>query len=439
MELNRRVFMQRLGALGVGATVAGTLIDQVVEELVAADRAAARGAVPTGTGIRGRVVVVGGGMGGTTAARYLRRWGGDRVRVTLVERNPVYTSNIMSNAVLTGQRTLSSLEYSHATLRDRYGVQVMHRQAVAVDPGARRVRLGNGTELGYDRLVLAPGLVFDPLPGLTAADYQTRFPHAWQAGPQTTLLRRQLAAMPVGGTFVMTIPPAPYRCPPGPYERACLVADWLKHNKPGSRVVVLDANPGIVAEPHSFTQGFTQIHAGVVDYVPGAVIDHVDPATRTVVTSAGDFQWDVFNPIPPHRAGKIATSAGLVNVSDRWVGVDVLSYASTVQPRIHVLGDAIGTTMPKSGHMANAQGKVVAAAVTRLLAGKPVNRAPATSSACYSPITMRTASWLTAVFQYDPATATMKASSIGEAPSITAANYSEMSKWFTGLMRDTFA
>jgi hypothetical protein len=285
---------------------------------------------------------------------------------------------------------------------------------------------------------VAPGLAFDALPGLTVSDYATRFPHAWSAGDQTTLLRDQLRAMPAGGTFVMTIPPAPYRCPPGPYERACLVADWLTKNKPGSTVVVLDANAKILAEPVNFGRAFNEIHAGVIQYVPNAVIDHIDPGTKTVYTSAGTFTADVLNPIPPHRAAGIARKAGLVNVDDRWAGVDVLSYESTARRGIHVLGDAIGTTMPKSGHMANAQGKVAADAIIRSLRGQAPDPAPATSSACFSPVTMSTASWLTAVFQYDAATRTMVPSASAEAPSISSRNYRDMSKWFDGLMDDSF-
>ncbi|MFN8080086.1 MAG: FAD/NAD(P)-binding oxidoreductase [Kineosporiaceae bacterium] len=439
MSVSRRQFVQNLGALSALGLTAGLAGRLPTSEAATGARSVPATTVPTGTGISGRVVVIGGGMAGTSVARYLRLWGGDKVQVTLVERNAAYTSNIMSNGVLTGQSTMSTLRYSHATLASRYGVSVVTAEAQAVDAGARTVRLSTGSSVPYDRLVVAPGLVFDALPGLSAGDYDTRFPHAWQAGAQTTLLRQQLLAMPAKGTYVMTIPAAPYRCPPGPYERACLVADWLKKNKPGSKVVVLDANPKIIAEPIAFGHAFTATHAGVVQYVPNAMIDHVDAARRTVYTSAGNFTADVLNPIPPHRAGAIAQNAGLVNVGGRWAGVDVLSYESTAVPGIHVIGDTIGTTQPKSGHMANAQGKVAADAITRLLSGQPVGTAPVTSSACYSPITMSTASWLTGVFQYDPATKTMVTTSISEAPSVTAGNYSDMSKWFRGLMNDTFA
>jgi len=351
MTLSRRDFAGLLGLTGASVAIGRTLVPDPVAlaatEQVTANPAAA---VPS-TGVKGRVVVVGGGMGGTSTARYLRMWGGSGLQVTLVEPSAAYTSNIMSNLVLTGQRTVSSLRYSYAALQSTYGVTVLGTSATGVDPAAKRVQLANGSTLSYDRLVLAPGIVFDPLPGLTTADYDSRFPHAWQAGAQTTLLRNQLTAMRPGGTFVMTIPAAPYRCPPGPYERACVVADWLKRNKPGSTVVVLDANPKIMAEPIAFTEAFTRIHAGTIRYVPNAVIDHVDAATRTVSTSAGAFRADVLNPIPPHRAGTIAQRTGLTTVGGgRWAGVDVLTYESTVAPGVHVVGDAIGTTQPKSGH-----------------------------------------------------------------------------------------
>ncbi len=435
-HLSRRSFVGLVGATGAVAAVGRGLTGEPT-------LAAAANPVPT-TGVSGRVVVVGGGMGGTSVARYLRMWGGTGLQVTLVEPNAAYTSNIMSNMVLTGQRTLTSLQYSYAALKSTYGVDVKATSAKALDPSAKTVLLGDNTSIPYDRVVLAPGIVFDALPGLTTADYDTRFPHAWQAGPQTTLLRTQLQAMKPGGTVVMTIPKAPYRCPPGPYERACLIADWVKKNKPGGKVLVLDANPGVTAEPIAFTEAFTKIHAGTITYVANAAVDHVDVATRQVfytvggATSPSSATFDVFNPIPPHRAGRIAQDAGLVPAGGRWVGVDVLSYEVPSSPGVHVIGDAIGTTQPKSGHMANAQAKVAADAIVRLFGGRALDPAPATSSACYSPITMSTASWLTAVFHYDPATRTMQVKSIGEAPAITRGNFSQMNKWFTGLMADTF-
>ncbi len=435
MSMNRRQFVQNLSLAGVGALVVGPALgDRWGSQLPSTTNSL----VPSNTGISGRVVVIGGGMAGASVAKYLRLWGGTSVQVTLVERNAAYTSNIMSNGVLTGQRTISSLRYQYSSLTSTYGVNLVTAEAIGIDPSAKTVRLSTGGNLPYDRLVVAPGLSWDAIPGLSESDYDTRFPHAWQGGPQTTLLRQQLTAMAPGGTFIMTIPAAPYRCPPGPYERACLVADWLKKNRPGSRVIVLDANPKIMAEPNAFTQAFTVIHKGVIQYVPNAVIDHIDPTSKTVHTSAGAFSGTVLNPIPPHRAGVIAQQAGLITVAGRWAGVDVLSYESAAAPGIHVLGDAIGTTMPKSGHAANAQAKVAADAITRLLAGLPVDQAPATSSACYSPITMSTASWLTGIYHYDAATRTMKLAQLAESPTIDNHNYEDMSKWFSGLMADSF-
>lgn len=433
MKLNRREFVQYVSALGISAAVAEAFFDRSAW----AQRTAP--SVPTNTGISGKVVVVGGGMGGATAAKFLRLWGGDKVEVSLVERDASYTSNIMSNLVLNGQKTIAGLQYNYSTLASRYGVKVVKGEVVGIDPAAKMVSLAGGSRLPYDRLVLAPGVEFDLIPGIESEANQALFPHAWKAGAQTNVLRNQLLAMPAGGTFIMTIPLAPYRCPPGPYERACVVADWLKTNKPGSKVIVLDANPGITAEPVGFNRAFTQTHKGVIEYIPSAAISSIDPSTKTVLTTAGNFKGNVINPIPPHRAGKIAQTAGLVSVAGRWAGVDVLSYESLVVPNIHVIGDAIGTTQPKSGHIANAEAKVCADAITKLLVGKQPDPSPVTNSACYSPITATTASWLTAVFQYDPASKTMKVRSIAEAEAATSNNYSQMGKWFAGLMRDSFA
>ena len=413
-----------------------------------------------------RVVVVGGGMAGMTAAKYLRLWGGTGVSVTLVEPDAVYTSSIMSNLVLTGGRNLASLQFTRATLASRYGVVNRAGSVVAVNVAAHTVTLADGSSLPYDRLVLAPGVSFDDAHGLTQADYDTRTPHAWRAGAQTTLLRDQVAAMKNGDTFVMTIPKAPYRCPPGPYERACVVADYLKRSKgPACRVLVLDQNLSIQAETHTFETAFTQIHAGVIQYVAGASDIRIDAATKIVryVDALGAVQAvqaRVVNPIVAHRAtgsqaGGWLASAGLNNGPEgRWANVDVLSYASTAAGAgdIHVIGDAAQTGMPKAGHVANQEAKICADAILRLLAGGAPDPKPVANSACYSPITSTTASWLTAVYQYDSVDARMKIASQGgqllingvpatatEAASISQDHYKDMGKWFTTLMGDTTA
>ena len=411
-----------------------------------------------------QVVVIGGGMAGMTAAKYLRLWGGRGVRVTLVEPEALYTSNIMSNLVLNGSRNVASLQFKRDALARKYGVVLRPGAVTAIDPAARRVTLADATTLAYDRLVLAPGVSFDEAYGLTQADYDARTPHAWRAGAQTTLLADQISAMSNGGTFVMTIPKAPYRCPPGPYERACVVADWLKKNKgPACRVIVLDENASIQAERHTFELAFSQIHAGIIQYLPATTGIAIDAATRRVsfVDQLGapqSVQAQVVNPIPPHRAAGSAAGgwlakAGLANGTDgRWAVVDVLSYESTAPgcTGIHVIGDASSCGMPKAGHVANQEGKICADAIVRLLGNTAPDPQPVANSACFSPITASTASWLSAVYQYDATERKMKVASNGgkivvdgapavptEAAKIDSDNFKNMGTWFTTLMGDT--
>lgn len=439
--VKRRDFIKMAGAAGLGLTTAGWHMLAAADEKRRRTSSTTTATVPANTGIKGRVVVVGGGMAGATVAKYLRLWGGSGVDVTLIERESAYSSNIMSNLVLNGSRNMSSLQYGYGNLASRYGVKMVKGEVATIDPVGRAVTLTGGTRYAYDRLVVAPGVDFDILPGLETAAAQAAVPHAWKAGPQTTALRNMITAMPSGGVFVMSIPAKPYRCPPGPYERACVVADWLKRNRPGSKVIVLDANPGITAEVHSFTDAFYNVHAGVIEYQPNVAINSVDAATLTVNTSAGNIRGNVLNLIPPHRAGKVVTANGLADAGGKWTSVDVLSYEARVAPGIHVIGDASATTQPKAGHIANQEAKVCADAILRLFAGQALDPAPHTNSACYSPITFETASWLTANFAYDPTTKTMQpvAASSGEAASRSKDNFEEMNKWFAALMGDSFA
>lgn len=419
------------------------------------------------TGLSGqRIVVAGGGMAGMSAAKYLRLWGGSGVQVTLVEPDAVYTSSIMSNLVLNGSRSIDSLRFKRDALTTKYGVVRRPGQVVAVDASARTVTLSDKSVLAYDRLVLAPGVSFDDAYGLTQADYETRTPHAWRAGAQTTLLRNQVAAMRNGDIFVMTIPKSPYRCPPGPYERACVVADYLKRVKgPNCKVLVLDENLTIQAERHTFELAFSTLHAGVIEYVPGVSHIVIDPTTKRVsyVDPVGGTQVvpaRVVNPIVPHRASGSAAGgwlaqAGLNNSADgRWASVDVLSYESTAPGAqgIHVIGDAASCGMPKAGHVANQEAKICADAILRLLAGGQPFAQPVANSACFSPITATKASWLTAVYQYDATERKMKIASNGgqtlvnglpaaatESSSIDGDNFENMSIWFRTLMSDTTA
>lgn len=395
---------------------------------------------PSAGPVKSRVIVVGGGMAGATAAKYLRLWG-DGIEVTLIERANGYTSHIMSSLVLSGQRTLGSLAYTHDKLATRYGVNTVFGDVVAIDPVAVKVTLASGQELSADRIVLAPGIAFDDVPGLGTSD---RMPHAWQAGTQTTLLANQLASMGTGGTAILSIPKVPYRCPPGPYERACLIADWMKVNKPRGKLIVLDANPDFVAEKENFSSAFYGLHANVIEYVPNAEVTLVDPTTMRLFTTQGTFTGEVVNLIPRQKAGGLVIQQGLANASEgRFAGVDVLSYASTVAGagKVHIIGDSSATTQPKAGHIANQEAKVCADAISRLLSGLQPDPAPVTHSACYSTITMSQASWLTAAFQYDPASATMKVVPASSAASAgwDSGNFREMGTWFNALMADTFA
>lgn len=415
--------MQRRAVIQLGAAMAA---------LPAIVRAA-----PPPVQAKARVIVIGGGMAGASVAKYLRLWG-DAVDVTLVERNPKYLSCIMSNLVLTGQRTMASLSFGYDALQQRHGVRVIFDDVVEVDPVAATVRLASGSRLAADRIVLAPGIEFDAVPGLTEPD---RMPHAWKAGPQTTLLAKQLAAMPANGVFALTVPKAPYRCPPGPYERACLIADWLKANKPRAKLIVLDANPDIVTEKENFAKAFSGLHRAIIEYRAGVEINSVDPAQMMLHTSGGAVRADVVNLIPPQRAGSLVSAAGLATATGgRFAPVDVLSYASAVAPKVHVIGDASATTQPKAGHIGNQEAKVCADALVRIFAGGQPDPAPVTNSACYSTITRSQAGWLNAVFQYDEPSKTMVAApaSMAASQGWSEKNFKQMTKWFDALMADTF-
>ena len=356
----------------------------------------------------GRVVIVGGGFGGATTARYLRIWGGN-VDVTLVERNASFVSCPMSNLVVGGYKQIGDITRSYEGLK-AMGVKVMQGEVVAVDVGSKKVRLASGAELPFDRLVLSPGVDFmnDQVGGLTAALDSGRVVHGWKAGPQTVALRKQLMDMPDGGVFAMSIPKAPYRCPPGPYERACMVASYLKTAKPKSKVLVLDANPEITSKKGLFERAFAQHYAGIIEYRPNAELREVSGTVAKFEFE--DVKADVLNVIPPQRAGDIARTAGLVNVNNRWVGMDWLTMEASAAKGIHVLGDATfsAPAMPKSGHMANQHAKVAAAAIIQLLKGEPVSATPVVMNTCYSFVTAKDVVHVASVHQYDTKDKTFK-------------------------------
>ena len=442
--MNRRNFISTMGLSGLGLLTLSSL-PAFAEEFISP----VQFPVPTNTGISGDIVIVGGGMAGATIAKYLRLWGGDKVNVTLVEKNTTYISNIMSNTVLTGQRKIESLYYAYDVLTGHYGVKLIKQEVTKIN--ADSIELADGiSSLSFDRLVVAPGLDFDLMPGMKSlSEYEISIPHAWRAGPQTTLLRNQLVNMTDGDPVVIAIPLMPFRCPPGPYERTCVIADWLKTHKPNSKVIVLDANANIVVEKDNFSNAFTGIHAGYVDYRPSSIVTNIDSSTRTVEYTQGlspdikSITAGILNPIPPQRAPQLLVDAGLVE--GRFAPVDVLSYESTKKPNIHVIGDASLTTMPKAGHIANQEAKTCADAIIRLLQDQDPDPSPVTNSACFTPITATEATWLSAVYQYDAVGKKMVIPNYHNAGTPLAAtapstkNYQDMLGWFDSLMGDTFA
>jgi NADPH-dependent 2,4-dienoyl-CoA reductase/sulfur reductase-like enzyme len=353
------------------------------------------------------VVVVGAGYGGATAARYLRRWGGPAVDVTLVEANAAFVSCPLSNLVLAGSRALRDITRGYERLRDA-GVRVVHDMATAVDADRREVRLARGDRIAFDRLVLSPGVdfFFDRIEGLGTEAARERVLHAWKAGPQTATLRRQIVAMRDGGVFAIAIPRAPFRCPPGPYERACQVAWYFKQAKPRSKVLILDANEDVQSKKALFLRAWAEEYRGMVEYRHDHVLTGVDPATMTARFEFNDDERvDVLNVIPPQGAGAIAHAAGVVTANGQWCEVDFRTFESIRVPGVHVLGDAIQVApqMPKSGHMANQHGKVAAAAVLRALAGEAVVEPATINNTCYSFITDHEAVHVASVHRYDAA------------------------------------
>ena len=383
----------------------------------------------------GRVVVVGGGFGGGTAAKYLRLWSPD-VHVTLVEPDPTYHSCVLSNLYYPGRIPLDFLETPYDGLVGR-GVELVQDRAIEVDTGSHTVTLGGCQRLSYDKLVVAPGIDFVLPPGLEEPDAQRKVPHAWKdVAEQAPLLRSMLRAMPDGGTFALTVPPLPYRCPPGPYERACMIASYLRRSKRRSKVIVLDANPGIVAKPEIFRHAFDVTHRGFVEYHPNAPVLSVDPDSRSVTTTIGTIQADVINVIPPQRAGQIAFDAGLVSVNGRWAGVDEQTFEATAAPDVFVIGDSNGAAVGKSGHFANSEGKIVASAIGAQLAGESENASPVLGNVCYSAITLSTASWFTNHMRYEGGRMVTIPESVTEGEPKTD-NFERMFGWGRNLWADS--
>ncbi|MEY4653428.1 MAG: Sulfide dehydrogenase [flavocytochrome c] flavoprotein chain precursor [Pseudomonadota bacterium] len=385
---------------------------QFIQAASAAGVLGLAGCATTGGNTGPHVVVVGGGYGGATAAKYVRMWSDYGIRVTLVEPNATFVSCPISNLVIGGSKTIADVTSSYENLERRHGVRIVRDFVSTIDAEKRLLTLAGGAQLAYDRLILSPGIDFmlEALPGLNRPGAQDQVLHAWKAGPQTVALRRQLEAMPDGGVFAMTIPQAPYRCPPGPYERACQVASYFKKSKPRSKVLILDENDDVTSKGALFKKAWAERYAGIVEYRSKHKLMDVDVAGKTLKFDFNDdVKAAVLNVIPAMRAGDIAVRTGLATANKRWCEVDFLTFESKAARNVHVLGDATQSApgMPKSGHMANQHGKTCAAAVVALLSGRTVNAMPVYNNTCYSFVSDSEVVHVASVHRYDAAQKTM--------------------------------
>jgi NADPH-dependent 2,4-dienoyl-CoA reductase/sulfur reductase-like enzyme len=390
----------------------------------------------------GRVVVIGGGAGGAMAARLLAA-AGKGLDVTLVEPKTSYVTCFFSNLYIAGLRSLESLTHGYGVLSDRYGVKVMHQVAVAVDPEKRTVRLSGGDVLAWDRLIVAPGIDFrwDAIDGYGPEAAQT-MPHAWQAGEQTELLRRQIEAMADGGTFLIAPPDDPYRCPSAPYERASLVADYFKREKPKSKIIILDAKDDFPLQD-LFEEAWARFYPGMIEVLPAEFsggIRAVDPATMTVFGEGEEFKVAVANVIPPQSAGRIAHQAGLVDRRG-WCPVDPVSFESAHRPGIHVIGDAaLASPMPKAAYSARQHAQVCAEAVLEALSGKEAE-AGVLGGACWSHVAPGHAVRERAAFAVIGGALQrieLDISPIGQSDEIQAATARDGDDWYAEITADIF-
>jgi len=423
MTLKRRNFLKLLGA-GAGAGAVAT---------VGLSGCATQTAAPA----HGKkVVVVGGGYGGTIAAKYLRMMD-PALEVTLIERNDHYVSCPFSNLVLGGMmKDLTPLMIKYDKLATNHGIKVVQAEVTGIDAAAHTVTTSKGV-FPYSRLVLSPGIEFrtDEIKGYD----ENIMPHAWKAGPQTLLLKKQLEAMKPGGTVIMSIPLVPYRCPPGPYERASMIAMFLKNHKPGSKLIVLDANPDIVSKKGLFLKGWKKHYEGIIDYRPAKKVTEVDTkAMAVLVEGLEEIKGDVINVIPPQKAGHIAHVAGLVGPDKKWCPVNPTTFESTLHKDIHVIGDSsIAGAMPKSGYSANSEAKACATNIVNLMNGRDLTDLSAINT-CYSYLSAKEAVSVTGVYRVNKEKNVIEPvpGSVGVSPDLseTEAVYAE--SWLKNILAD---
>jgi sulfide dehydrogenase [flavocytochrome c] flavoprotein subunit len=396
MTINRRDFLKASGA-AAGVAAVGTL----------------SGCATYYSGNSApKIVVVGAGFGGSTFARYMKMWY-PKADVTVIEPNDAFTSCPFSNTVLAGINKIDDLTFPYSNLHKVVNAWVKDT-VTAVDTKAQTVTTKGGKTFAYDRLVLSGGieLLFDKVQGYNAEAQKTVM-HAWKAGPQTSTLRKQLEAMPDGGTFVMSVPMAPYRCPPGPYERACMVGSYFKKAKPKSKIIILDGNPDIASKKGLFVAAWKK-HFGygtdnsMIEFRGNNQPRAVDVKKMAVSTEFDDVKADVINLVPPMRAAEITGMAGVRTGSNgNWCPIKYQTFESTVVPNVHILGDSAQTNFPKSGSVANNTGKMCAYALSELFSGREVDAAPVVTNTCYSGTGMGTAFHVATVFRWDKEKAAM--------------------------------
>ena len=360
-----------------------------------------------------QVVVIGGGYGGATAAKYVRMLSNYKINVVLIDPNTSFISCPMSNLVIGGGKNLTELTTSYDALSSKHGVTVIKDKVTAIDPQKKSVALQNGASIAYDKLVLSPGvdMMFDSIEGLQAANASGQILQAWKAGPETHALRKQLEAMPDGGVYALTVPEAPYRCPPGPYERASQVAHYFKQAKPKSKVLVLDANPDITSKAGLFKKFWSDNYKDIIEYRPNHKVTSVDAGTMSIHFDAQEpVKAQVLNVLPSMRAGAIAVQTGLATANNRWCGIHYKTFESIAAKDIHILGDAIlaAPAMPKSAHMANSHAKVAASAIVAQLSGLDINESPFLTNTCYSYVSDKMVVHVASVHQYNAEEKTYK-------------------------------
>ena len=426
--MKRRHFVQAsvaLGSIGSLATLMGC---------------STTGRIPE----KARVVVVGGGYGGATTAKYVRMLSNYQIDVVLIEPDAAFVSCPMSNLVIGGSKTMADITTPYDNLSGKHGVNVVRDYVSGIDATKKTVTLASGPSIRYDKLVLSPGieLMFNSIEGLKQANASGQILQAWKAGPETANLRKQLVDMPDGGVFAISIPEAPYRCPPGPYERASQVAHYFKLSKPKSKVLILDANQDVTSKGPLFKKFWADNYKGILEYIPQHNVTAVDAKTNTLKFEVqNDVKANVLNVLPAMRAGSIAVQSGLANANGRWCGVNYQTFESTQAKDVHVIGDSIlpAPAMPKSGHMANSHGKVTAAAIVAQLSDWAVNPEPFLTNTCYSFVNDKYVVHVASVHQYDSKDKTYKtvpgSGGLSAAPSELEAIYAW--NWAQNIWADT--